>query len=503
MTNIAYMAVQRRNQTCFLLAIIPVVFMTGLPNSTVISSTPGRRDAAGPPQGAWHVTYLVRPSLENGSVGITAVLVGDIGSGVVWRHAGIRSRRSTQSRPEAQDGFGQALWVAVHPQGWTITGGSGGGMQLSYEVTAPGPEPVGAGGVGIGSEAVYAPGKELFLIPDPALTGGSSTSRDEPFRPADVIVEVIFDVPISWRIVVPWEGYGRSYHPTDPSALWSAVLAVGDFRRQSIEVAGMIVTAGIQGRRPSLDSTFIEVARRVLLAGQQIFGAPVGSRLTILLPEVAVGGEPTLRLGASLALAWHREVEFPEDVGALHQLARELLRLWQSDTHTAPHWFAEGATDYLAWLVLLRENLIERESFRQQMLMTEQRYLAHPRAGEWTFSQEEARSAELAETGTGTQTLTSLARTRGVVVALTLDATIARLTGGERRLTDLMGMIYRWSSSTGAPVVVTRNADIMAVCAAVTGGDYLDDFFQRLVFSTEPPPTAAALADIMSREEGG
>ena len=454
------------------------------------------------PQDVWRVTYVVRPSLGTGSVGITAVLMGDVAGGAVWKHADIRSRKSTQSRPEAQDGFGQVLRVAAHPQGWIISGGSGGGMRLSYEVTAPGPDPEGAGGVGIGAEAVYAPGKELFIIPDPDLTVTSEEPGEGTPRPRDVITEVIFDVPISWRIVVPWEGYGRSYRPEDPEDLWSAVLAVGDFRRHSVRIAGMNLTVGIQGRQPSLDSTFIEVVRRVLLAGQLIFGAPPADRLTVLLPTVKVGGDPTLRLGSSLSLAWHAGVQFPEDTDALHQLSRELLHMWQDVVYTTPHWFSEGGTDYLAWLVLLRENLVEREIFRQELMVAEQKYRDHPQADEWTFAQEEARSADLEETGMSSLHPGSLARTRGVVVSLTLDATIARLTGGQRRITDLMGMIYRWSSPPGGGTAVTRNADLMAVCAAVTGGEYLDDFFQSLVFSTEPPPTAAALADILSREGG-
>jgi predicted metalloprotease with PDZ domain len=135
-------------------------------------------------------------------------------------------------------------------------------------------------------------------------------------------------------------------------------------------------------------------------------------------------------------------------------------------------------------------------------MVSEQKYLDHPHAGDWTFSQEEARNAELKKEGMGTHDPGSLARTRGVVVSLTLDATIARLTGGERRLTDLMGMIYRWSSPEHGRIAVTRNANLMAVCSAVTGGEYLDEFFQSLVFSTDPPPTAAALADILNREGG-
>lgn len=504
MANIASMNSLRRHLLSVVALLSGFLALTPLVDAGVV---PANLDMSEKPQQEyWRVTYVVRPSLENGRVSVTAVLMGDVSNGAVWRHADIRSRRSTQSRPEAQDGFGQALRVTAHPQGWMISGGSGGGMRLSYEVSAPGPDPEGAGGVGIGSEAVYAPGKELFLIPDPSLTVSSVSNYEEregrSSGPRDVITEVIFDVPISWKIVVPWEGHGRSYRPENPEDLWNAVLAVGDFRRHSVRVAGMSVTVGIQGRQPALDSTFIEVVRRLLLSGQQIFGALPTSRLTVLLPKVAAGGDPTLRLGASLSLAWHSGIDFPENKDALHQLAREILHMWQNDTYTAPHWFSEGGTDYLAWLVMLRENLIDRETFRQKLMLSEQRYLDHPHSGDWTFSQEEARNAELKEGGVGTYDPGSLARTRGVVVSLTLDATIARLTGGERRLTDLMGMIYRWSSPEHGRIAVTRNANLMAVCSAVTGGEYLDEFFLSLVFSTDPPPTAAALADILNREGG-
>lgn len=509
MVNIAHMHRIRRHLEAILL--IPFLSLSQAP-ATGSSSLP--EDSVQEP---WHVSYVMRPSLEEGLVRITAVLVGEVGSGVVWRHADARMRRASQSRPEAQDGFGQSLRVAVHPQGWTITGGSGRGIQLTYEVTAPGPEPVGAGGVGIGSEAIYAPGYELFLIPDPALAAMPLTTGSEPARMVDVRADVIFDIPISWRIIVPWEGYGRRYNMNNITELWNGIVAAGDYRRQVIRAAGIDITVGIQGRRPSLDSTFGEIVRRVLLFGQQTFEVSPGDRMTVLLPRVVSGGETVIRMGHSVSFGWDSTLDIHGDVESLHQLSRELLLLWQDKPPEAPDWYAAGATDYLAWLLLLRENLIRRETFRQELLLTEQRYLAHPMAQEWSFAQEEARNAatEMGVVGSGRETGTSadiprgpgdpssLARSRGALVALTLDATIARLTGGRRRITDVMGLYYRWKSSAAGKVTVSRDSDLMAACAAVTGGDYLDDFFEVLVFSAGPPPTAESLADIMSRESGG
>ena len=115
MTNIAYMDALRRHLTRIRHAVLIVAVMAVALSSSGKAlcaeiSTPDHLQ-----QDAWRVTYVVRPSLETGSVGITAVLMGDVAGGVVWRHADIRTRRSTQSRPEAQDGFGQALRVAGHP----------------------------------------------------------------------------------------------------------------------------------------------------------------------------------------------------------------------------------------------------------------------------------------------------------------------------------------------------------------------------------------------------
>lgn len=451
--------------------------------------------------------------MEDGAVEVTAVLMGEVGGGIVWRHADPRRRTAVQSRPEAEDGFGQQLRVASHPQGWTIMGGSGGGMRLSYRVTAPGPLPIGAAGVGINAESVYAPGYELFLAPDPGLSVGSAAGTSGG-RSLDVRMEIVFDVPISWRIVVPWEGFGRNYRPAGIEDLWSSIVAAGDFRRHSVRAAGIDLTIGIQGREPGGDASVIEAMRRVLGAGQQIFGTLPATSLTVVLPRLAPGGVPAARLGSSLALGLGERGVQPWEVDDLHRMARQLLRLWQGEVIGGPAWYYEGATDYLAWLVLLRQNLIGRDVFRQQILVAERNYLAHPHAEDWSFAQEEARSVRRAyapagSVGTGegagsdalpdTGSPDSLARTRGMVVALTLDATIARLTAGENRLSDLMRTVYTWNRR-GGERRLGNAADLMAACAEITGGDYLDSFFERLVFGTTRPPTAEALADILDRE---
>ena len=463
----------------------------------------------------WRVSYILRPSLEDGALDITAVLMGDVGGGVVWRHADQGMRRAVQSRPEAEDGFGQPLRVASHPQGWTITGGSGGGMRLSYRVTAPGPDPVGAAGVGIGSESIYAPGYELFLTPDPTLTVGSGSSSSGSGHALSVRTEIVFDIPISWRIVVPWEGFGRNYRPENAATLWNSIVAIGDFRRHSVRAAGIDLVVGIQGRDPSRDASVIEAMRRVLTSGQQVFGMLPATSLTVILPRVAPDGEPSLRLGRSLSMGWSSRGALPSDVSEVHRLATELLQMWQSRIQ-GPGWYREGTTDYLAWLVLLRQNLIQRDVFRRQILRAEQGYLAHPYAADWSFAQEEARSVAARHTTPGSaesgetpgseeapdiHSTASLARSRGVVVSVVLDATLARLTNGRRRLTDLMRIVYRWSgqeAGMGGGV-----ADLMAACAAITDGDYLDTFFQALVYGTDRPPTVEALSDILERERGG
>ncbi len=489
------------------LLLAGVLFSAGPP---VARSQTGRYPSYGgetaSPVESWRVSYVVRPLLDEHAVEVVAVLFGEVGGGVVWRHADPHLRRGEQSRPEAMDGFGQPLRVDVHPRGWTVTGGSGGGMRLSWRVTAPGTAPVGAAGLGINSEALYGPGYELFLVPDPALAAGTGATRAN----GPIQTEVIFDIPISWRILVPWEGFGRNFRPADTSRLWSTILAIGDFRRQNFQAAGMEVVVGIQGRRPEEDVLIVQAVRRMLAAGQEIFGAlPTGS-LTVLVPSVAAGGVAALRLGDSLALGWGERVDLMENVPSLHALARELLRLWLGPDGSAPAWFSEGGIDYLAWLALLRQEMIQRDQFRQQILRSEQAYLAHPHAADWTFVQEEARlrgtleSSEVALPGTlpgaAVSWTGSLARERGVVVALALDATIARLSGGQQRFTDLARALWRRRNLIPGTPRAVQDADIMAACATITGGDYLDGFFQALVFTVGRPPTAEALADVLARE---
>ncbi len=462
------------------------------------------RPATEPQEADWSVTYVVRPALESGLVEMTAVLVGEVGSGVVWRYAEGVQRRGNLTRPDAYDGFGQQLRVTLHPRGWMITGGSGAGMRLVWQVSAPGPEPVGVRGVGLGAEAIYAQGYELFLAPDPELTAVGADDEAVGRGPVAIRWEVFFDIPISWRIIVPWEGVGRRYDPVTAGGLWNTIIAAGDFRRQTIRAAGVEVTIGIQGRRPALDASVGDIVRRILLFGQNTFGLVPGDRLTVLLPTVARGGEEVLRLGGSVALGWESTVRLPGDVGALHQLAREIFGLWQGALKGIPAWYVEGGTDYLAWLVLYRESLIPRATFRQQLLIAERRYRDHPQTGEWSFAQEEARFGttlpEWPDLPLSAADMGSLARSRGVIVSLILDAVLARETDGERRLIDLAGVVYR--RTAGVEDHLVGDAALMAACAEVTGGNYLDSFFRDLVFIPGSPLVVEALTEILARESG-
>jgi predicted metalloprotease with PDZ domain len=194
----------------------------------------------------------------------------------------------------------------------------------------------------------------------------------------------------------------------------------------------------------------------------------------------------------------------PGDVEALHQLTREILGLWQGTLPGIPAWYVEGSTDYLAWLVLMRESLVPRGTFRQQLLVAERLYRAHPMAAEWSFTQEEARFGNplnlLQDLPVSAHDPASLARSRGVIVTLVLDALLARETDGERRLVDLAGVVYRRTAGQAEHLVGT--AALMAACAELTGGNYLDDFFRDLVFMPGSPLVVQALTDIMGRESG-
>ncbi|MFO7768469.1 MAG: hypothetical protein R6W82_05895 [bacterium] len=457
-------------------------------------SIPGRTAAqSGGPERVWTLDYVLRPAFEGRSMEVTAVLRGDISGGVLW-HTGRRMEAQVErSRPEARDGFGQPLRAASVDRGWIITGGSGEGMRVSYTLSSSEELPRGADGVGFGSEVLYGPGEAIFLIP-------ASADSDDPDRPPLRMgeIEVVFDIPVSWRIVVPWEGYGRRYRPRDTGELWEAIVAVGDLRRRIVEIAGIEVTIGIQGRRPSMDTLVMEAVRRVLRTGQEVYGAPASPRMTVVLPEVRRGGARVLRLGRSLGMDWNDGPGASAGTGMLHQMTRELLFMWRGIEPSEPAWYAEGVTDYLAWLVLLRQNLVDGEEFSRRLLASERIYLDHPHHEGWSLVEEEARM-DREELGMPS----SLARSRGSVVALALDATLARLSGGRSRLTDLLGKVHR-SRMTGpegpAPI---QNADIMRACSTLTGGDYLVEFFTTLVFGPGRPPTAEALADVLNREGAG
>ncbi len=157
------------------------------------------------------------------------------------------------------------------------------------------------------------------------------------------------------------------------------------------------------------------------------------------------------------------------------------------ETYTRQLWAFEGITAYYDDLTLARSGVIPPESYLELLGQTITRVLrghgrhlqsvAESSFDAWTRFYKQDESAP--------NTIVSY-YTKGSLVALALDFTLRRESGGRATLDDLMRRLWHDYGRTGRGVA---EGEIEKLAAELAGTD-LGDFFARYLHGTEDPPLA-------------
>jgi predicted metalloprotease with PDZ domain len=163
---------------------------------------------------------------------------------------------------------------------------------------------------------------------------------------------------------------------------------------------------------------------------------------------------------------------------------------YQRENYTRLLWAFEGITSYYDDLALVRSGLIDRDSYLELLGRT----ITRVRRGSGRLKQSVAESSFEAWTKFYKQDENAPNAivsyyAKGALVALALDLTIRRGSGGKKSLDDVMAALWRRHGQTGQGV---PEDGVERIAAEVSGLD-LDGFFDQALRSTDELPLAELL----------
>ncbi len=265
----------------------------------------------------------------------------------------------------------------------------------------------------------------------------------EPPRAAKAGASVRFELPEGWEVRCPWpESEPGVFTPTDLASLHDDLLAIGDWDEEVIDTGGCEVTLAVAPGQPALLQAVAPLIDRIVRAELTLFGrvprekylflfgrpdpplapgerglslggSPKRGSMTLFLRGLPPGGDPAPYLG--------------------HLIAHEFHHTWTSSLETPDElrFFAEGFTDYHAYLLLAREGLSSWEAFAKTLGGKLRDYLKSSGVGELSLA--EAGGPRFFEGGPAY----SLVYDGGLLLAALVDRRI-RAKGEGRSLDDLM-----------------------------------------------------------------
>jgi predicted metalloprotease with PDZ domain len=163
-----------------------------------------------------------------------------------------------------------------------------------------------------------------------------------------------------------------------------------------------------------------------------------------------------------------------------------------AESFTGLLWVFEGITSYYDHLALVRSGLITRESYLELLARTITRVIRT--RGRFRQSVEESSFdawIKFYKQDSNSSNATVSYYTKGALVALALDLTIRRETGGEKSLDTVMRECWRLYGETGEGM---PERGLEPVAESVTGLD-LREFFERYVRGTGDLPLQKMLKD--------
>jgi predicted metalloprotease with PDZ domain len=358
----------------------------------------------------------------------------------------------------------------------------------------------------------YFNGTSVFLRPHGREEGPCTLDIEPGEHPACRDWRVATALP---RDGAPEWGYGR-YRAGDYDALVDHPVEMGHFTLVRFEAGGVPHALAVTGRARADWERLKGDLARVCETHIHLFGAaPPMDRYLFLLTVVGDGYGGLEHRASSSNLCSRRDLPVPgrEQQGEgyrnlLGLLSHEYFHSWNvkritpaafrpydlsREVHTTLLWAFEGITSYYDDLGLVRSGVIDVPAYLKLLGQTATRVqrgagrhlqsVAESSFDAWTRFYKQDENAPNA--------IVSY-YAKGALVALALDLTLRRETGGERCLDQLMGLLWERHGRTGIGVP----EDGVEALAAEVAGRPLGDFFARYVWGTEDPPLADLLADV-------
>jgi predicted metalloprotease with PDZ domain len=326
-----------------------------------------------------------------------------------------------------------------------------------------------------------------------------------------------------WRVATalasedaaPPYGFGR-YHATDYDELVDHPVEMGSFTLATFEASSVPHDVAITGRHDANLARLCRDLQTICEHHIRFFGAPAPmERYVFLITAVGEGyGGLEHRASTSLLIGRDhlpREEDAPVDEGYrtfLGLASHEYFHTWNvkrikpaafvpydlsREAYTRQLWAFEGITSYYDDLALVRSGLITIDSYLELLGQTITRVWRTPGRMRQSVAESsfDAWTKFYRQDENAPNAIVSY-YAKGALIALALDLTLRRETGGDKSLDDVMRALWERYGRGGAGV---PEGGVERMTAEVAGLD-LASFFAQALDGTADLPLAPLLAEV-------
>ncbi len=312
-------------------------------------------------------------------------------------------------------------------------------------------------------------------------------------------LRVRFVLPKGWRVSTPWPevaGEAGVYAVCDVEELTDAGLLAGKHLERRITVGGFEVVLAVGSELGQAAGLFEEVIRgtaqeaTLLFGGTPIIKGAKANKFLVVANRDRFDGGGSFPRTVSMLMKNLPQASNRSEWAYL--IIHELLHSWNGQSFRSAgqeHWFGEGFTDYLTYLLETRTGMVSEPQLFAVLARKYDEYLAV------------AGKVNLRAAGINKSKNYDLIYSGGLIVALALDIAILKSTNGARSLNDFMQQLYREFAVSGQRYEL---ADLLRLANLTSGAD-LTAFFDDFITGTKVLALDSYLEQVglgIRREEG-
>lgn len=389
-------------------------------------------------------------------------------------HNNVSDVRATNEKGEAV----QVEQDSSDPRKWTARNASQETLTLSYRVLGD-DSGLGFFGVNVRSDTAFVNGPAAFLY--------AEGTKEEPCT-------LKITTPEGWELATGLDAESGVLKAKNYDELLDSPLQLGKMARRSFTVEGLpfqVVFASTNGRYPSNLSAVVQELQQLSAPAIKLFGGAPFKRYVYIVhlavgnfngglehrasTVIATNNSGSLQLGTLAAHeffhAWNVKQIRPQDLGPFD---------YTNKVRTGNLWFAEGVTDYYAYLTAYRSGRYDSNWLLNSLSGQIREYQSGSTRKRLTLEQCCRETWE--NGGFGVDDFDYY--NKGLLAGLLFDAAIRGATEGKRSLDDVMRLLY---SRHKLPNPGYPEDGILKAINEVAGTD-LSALYRRIVQSTEELP---------------